>query len=125
MKHIKLLIILLLISQKIILAQTGTVRGFVYDKSNGEPIIFTNVYLKGTTYGVATDVNGYYSISKVKEGKYFLTVSYVGYDLLSIPIRYLFFLGGVVHFLGLKARTRRAVFNPPHETHVAFQLMSE
>ena len=86
MKHIKLLIILLLISQKIILAQTGTVRGFVYDKSNGEPIIFTNVYLKGTTYGVATDVNGYYSISKVKEGKYFLTVSYVGYDLLSIPI---------------------------------------
>jgi hypothetical protein len=85
MKYLKSLIFLLFLSQQII-AQTGTVRGFVYDKSDGEPIIFTNVYLKGTNYGVASDVNGFYNISRVKEGKYFLTVSYVGYELLSIPI---------------------------------------
>lgn len=85
MRHLKPLFFLLFLSQQIY-AQTGTVRGFVYDKSNGEPIIFTNVYLKGTDYGVATDVNGYYNISKVKEGQYFLNVSYVGYDSLSIPV---------------------------------------
>ncbi len=85
MKYLKSLILFLFISQQIA-AQTGTVRGFVYDKDNGEPIIFTNVYLKGTNHGIATDVNGFYNISKVKEGKYLLTVSYVGYDLLSIPI---------------------------------------
>jgi hypothetical protein len=52
-----------------LMAQTGTIRGFVYDKQTGEPIIFTNVILKGTTIGAATDVNGYYSISKVHAGQ--------------------------------------------------------
>ncbi|MBL7952992.1 MAG: carboxypeptidase-like regulatory domain-containing protein [Flavobacteriales bacterium] len=62
------------------MAQTGTIRGFVYDKQTGEPIIFTNVVLKGTTTGAATDVNGYYSISKVAPGNYTLEVTYLGYD---------------------------------------------
>jgi len=64
-------------------SQTGTIRGFVYDKLNGEPIIFTNVILKGTTIGAATDVNGYYSISKVQPGTYTLMVTYLGYDTLT------------------------------------------
>ncbi|MCB9170041.1 MAG: TonB-dependent receptor [Flavobacteriales bacterium] len=63
-------------------AQTGTIRGFVYDQENGEPVIFTNVYLHGTTMGAATDVNGYYSISKVPPGAYTLMVTYLGYDTL-------------------------------------------
>jgi hypothetical protein len=58
-------------------AQTADIRGFVYDKKTGEPIIFTNVYLSGTTYGAATDVNGYYSISKIPAGSYTFTVSRV------------------------------------------------
>ena len=53
-------------------AQTGSIRGFVYDDSNGEPVIFTNVYLKGTSYGASTDVNGYYAITKVPPGNYIL-----------------------------------------------------
>jgi len=69
-----------------VMSQTGTIRGFVYDKSNGEPVIFTNVYLAGTTYGAATDVNGFYAISKVPEGDYRLMVTYLGYDTLSMPI---------------------------------------
>lgn len=63
-------------------AQTGTIRGFVYDKATGEPIIFTNVILKGTTQGSATDVNGYYSITKVPAGTHTLMVTYLGYDTL-------------------------------------------
>jgi len=61
-------------------AQTGTIRGFVYDKSTGEPIIFTNVVLKGTTTGAATDVNGYFSISKVPEGQHTLRVTFLGFE---------------------------------------------
>ena len=64
-------------------AQTGTIRGFVYDKATGEPVIFTNVILKGTTTGAATDVNGYYSISKIAPGTYTLMVTYLGYDTLT------------------------------------------
>ena len=62
---------------------TGTVRGFVYLKESGEPVLFTNVVLKGTTLGIATDVNGYFSISKVPPGDYVLMVaSMLGYDTL-------------------------------------------
>ena len=65
---------------------TGTVRGFVYDKATGEPVLFTNVYLKGTTLGAATDVNGYYSITKIPVGSYFLMVTSVEYDTLSTQV---------------------------------------
>lgn len=66
------------------LAQTGTVRGFVYDESTGEPSIFTPVSLRGTTdHGAQTDVNGYFSISKVPPGHYTLRVVYLGFDTLS------------------------------------------
>ncbi len=66
--------------------QKGSIRGFVYEKKTGEPVIFTSVYLKGTTYGSATDVDGYYLISKVPPGNYTLMITYVGYDTLSVPI---------------------------------------
>lgn len=64
----------------------GSVRGFVYSKETGEPVLFTNVYLKGTTLGAATDVNGYYSITKVPAGDYTLMVTSIEYDSLSTPV---------------------------------------
>ena len=67
-------------------AQTATVRGFVIEEKTGNPVIFTNVYLKGTTFGVSTDVNGYYSISKVPPGNYNLMVTTFGYDTLDMAI---------------------------------------
>lgn len=65
---------------------TGTVRGFVYDREDGEPVIFTNVILEGTSYGASTDVNGYYSISRVPPGDYTLTVTAVGFDTTRVEI---------------------------------------
>jgi len=67
-------------------SQTGTIKGFVYDKASGEPVIFTNVYLYQTSYGSATDVNGYFIITKVPAGDYTLMVTYLGYDTLRIPV---------------------------------------
>lgn len=67
-------------------SQTGTIRGFVYDEKTGEPVIFTNVVLKGTSYGVPTDVNGYYSITKIPPGSYVLTVSNITYASYELPV---------------------------------------
>ncbi len=67
--------------------RTGTIRGFIYEKETGEPIIFTNVYLYKTTYGSATDVNGYFTISKIPSGSYTLMVTCLGYDTLRISIK--------------------------------------
>jgi hypothetical protein len=67
-------------------AQKGNIRGFVYDKESGEPVIFCNVFLKGTTTGAATDINGMYNISKVNSGNYTLVVTYIGFDTTEINI---------------------------------------
>jgi hypothetical protein len=63
-------------------SQTANIRGFVYTKDDGEPSIFTLVFLSGTSYGVSSDVNGYYSISKVRPGNYTLMVTAIGYDTI-------------------------------------------
>ncbi len=61
-------------------AQYGSVRGFVYDKANGEPVIFCNVFLDdGTTYGSQTDVNGFFNITRVPPGNYKLVVRALSY----------------------------------------------
>lgn len=68
------------------LSQNGTIRGFVYEEGSGEPVIFTNVVLKGTARGASTDVNGYFSIGQVPPGTYTLEVTYLGFDTYSQPI---------------------------------------
>ena len=67
-------------------SQSANVRGFVYTKDNGEPVLFTNVYMKGTTYGASTDVNGFFSITKLPPGTYTLLITYLGYDSLKETI---------------------------------------
>lgn len=57
----------------------GTIKGFVYDKKTGEPMIYTNVSVVNAKTGVQTDVNGYFSIS-LAPGSYTLLVTSVGYD---------------------------------------------
>ncbi|MCK5080520.1 MAG: carboxypeptidase-like regulatory domain-containing protein, partial [Bacteroidales bacterium] len=67
-------------------AQSGAIRGSVYEKETGEPVIFTNVYLMGTTYGSSSDVNGLYVISRIPPGQYTLMVTYLGYDSVSMAV---------------------------------------
>lgn len=63
-------------------AQDATIRGFVYESNTGEPVIFSNVYLDGTTFGASTDINGYFSITRIPEGQYTLLVTYLGFDTI-------------------------------------------
>ncbi|HFA48702.1 MAG TPA: carboxypeptidase-like regulatory domain-containing protein, partial [Bacteroidetes bacterium] len=64
----------------------GTVRGNVYDKDTGEPIIFGTVFLSGTTIGTNTDENGFYSIGNVPPGDYDIVATYIGYDSVSVQV---------------------------------------
>ena len=63
-----------------LLAQTGTVRGFVYEETSGEPAMFSNVVLEGTKIGGVTDANGFFNLSKVPAGQYKLVVTYIGFE---------------------------------------------
>jgi hypothetical protein len=79
----KILFAFFILTSTFAFAQVGTIRGFVYLKDSGEPVLFTNVFLKGTTIGNATDVNGYFSITKIPAGNYTIIIpSSMGYDSL-------------------------------------------
>ncbi len=64
----------------------STIRGFVYDKATGEPIMFANVLIKGTKMGASTDVNGFFSFTKLQPGTYTLRVLYIGYDTVHVTV---------------------------------------
>lgn len=59
-------------------SSAGIVRGKVTDEK-GTPLPYANVYVKNTTYGVATDLQGDYFI-ELKDGHYTLIFSYIGYQ---------------------------------------------
>jgi len=80
-------IILFLLFPVFLIAQESTVRGFIYEEETGEPAIFSNVYLKGTTLGASADNNGYFLISRIPPGNYNLIVTYLGYDTVQMPVQ--------------------------------------
>lgn len=63
-----------------------TVKGVLFDESNGEAIPFANVVLDGTSHGCATDINGFFLINKIPAGQYTLKVKYMGYEEYSETI---------------------------------------
>jgi len=62
------------------LAQNSIIRGNVFDQKTGDPIIYGNVYIQGTTIGANTDVNGFFTFPKLEPGNYKVVASYLGYD---------------------------------------------
>jgi hypothetical protein len=74
------LFIFIIFSSTELIAQTGTVRGFVYEETSGEPAMFSNIVLDGTKIGGVTDANGFFNLSKVPAGQYKLVVTYIGFE---------------------------------------------
>ncbi len=73
----------LLTASLVAMAQT-TVSGTVSDDM-GEPLIGASVLVKGTSNGVATDVDGRYSLNNVP-AKAVLIVSYIGYTTVEVEV---------------------------------------
>lgn len=82
-----LLFIALLISSLFSSAQnTGAIRGFVYNKADGESVPFSNVFFKGTTIGANTDINGFFTITKIPPGDYTLLITNLDFDTITEQI---------------------------------------
>ena len=65
------------------MAQTK-VSGYVFDEFN-EPVSFSNVIFKGSTQGTITDENGKFYLES-RDTWDALTVSFIGYETLNIPL---------------------------------------
>lgn len=61
------------------IAQTGKVMGVIKETGTNETIPFANVLVKGTPYGVVTDMDGKYEL-KLKPGKYDIVYMFLGYE---------------------------------------------
>jgi hypothetical protein len=67
---------------KHVTAQTCTIKGVLYQKQTGEPMLYTIVQLQGTNYGAQTDVNGNFVITEIPAGKYVIVVADINSDTL-------------------------------------------
>jgi len=80
--------ILILIFSSVLLytfGQSRTITGHVFDGVDGSGMIGATVVVKGTTNGVATDINGAYRLS-VSGNVSALEVSFIGYESIEVPV---------------------------------------
>ncbi len=64
----------------------GSLRGFITDSTSGEPVVYANVFVKGTTRGATSNVRGYYFIPALPEGKHTIRISHIGFRLREFTI---------------------------------------
>lgn len=67
-------------------SQEGIIRGNVYDDKTGEPIISANVKINDSGLGTTTDLDGFFTINNLTEGRKKLTITYLGFDTLYADI---------------------------------------
>ena len=72
-------IFLFLLIPSLLNAQTGSLKGHVFDKYTNEPLIGASVILEKTSLGSAVDRDGNYLIHSIPSGRYSVKVSYIGY----------------------------------------------
>lgn len=65
-------------------SQDHNIRGFVFDKENGEPVTFEKVKLFSSDSvmrgGAMTDINGLFSIPNVAIGEYYISIETIEYE---------------------------------------------
>ncbi|MBK8946121.1 MAG: TonB-dependent receptor [Ignavibacteriae bacterium] len=81
---VSLIIVLLL--QTSLFAQSGSIRGTIFDKATSETLLGANISVKGTSLGAASDMEGNFIIRNIPVGKYTLEVSYIGYNSQMLDI---------------------------------------
>ncbi len=63
-----------------IIAQTGSLKGRVFNEINNKSIEGAAILIENTTIGTTSDQDGNYIIENLKPGNYTITVRYLGYE---------------------------------------------
>jgi hypothetical protein len=82
LSYLLLVVAFLVISPNVEAAITGKIAGVVVDARTGEPLPGANVLIEETERGAATDVDGYYFISRLEPGNYRVQARMIGYKTI-------------------------------------------
>jgi hypothetical protein len=61
-------------------AQTGNLAGRILEEGTNEPLTGVNVFIRGTSFGAASDLDGNYNIRNIRPGEYAVEFTYVGFE---------------------------------------------
>ena len=87
MRRISLLLVsLIMLAAQTALAQSFSVKGTIISSEDNEPLIGATILQEGTTNGVATDVDGNFTIEVKGASKATLVVSYIGMVTKKLPV---------------------------------------
>ena len=67
-------------------AQSGSITGKVVDVNSGDALPGADIFIQGTSLGVASNLNGSYYIINIPPGKYTIVAKYIGYEDKSADI---------------------------------------
>lgn len=76
---ILLSIILFLVFQSSLFAQSGGIKGQIIEGDTENPLVGANIIIEGTTLGASSDLDGNYIIRNVPVGTHTLKITYIGY----------------------------------------------
>ncbi|MCG8372466.1 MAG: carboxypeptidase-like regulatory domain-containing protein, partial [Balneolales bacterium] len=68
------------------LSADAIIEGKIVEAGTNDPLIGASVFIKGTTRGMATDLEGNYSIRGLSAGDYVVVISYLGFKQKEIPV---------------------------------------
>ncbi|NQV16582.1 carboxypeptidase-like regulatory domain-containing protein, partial [bacterium] len=77
-------LILIMVPQMLVGGNVGKIFGKILDAETGEPLIGANITIKETYQGATTDELGEFVIVNVHPGSYTVTISYIGYETVSL-----------------------------------------
>ena len=60
-------------------AQTGVIKGRVYNSINNESVPFANILIDSLLKGTTSDIDGNFRIENIKPGSYNITASFIGF----------------------------------------------
>ncbi|MBS1587677.1 MAG: TonB-dependent receptor [Bacteroidetes bacterium] len=68
-------------------AHTGSVKGTVYKGDGGQPLEGASIYIKANNSAAVTDAFGHFFLKGIKEGKYNVSISHIGYETIEQEIK--------------------------------------
>ena len=68
-------------------ATSGVIKGFVYDRSTGAPLVNATIHLENTGFYTSSGLNGSFVIKDVPEGVYTIVIRYISFKTFTQSIK--------------------------------------